>query len=78
MKRKPKLEPISIANLVPLPEAARLADVTEVWLRKLVAAGRVRGMKIGRNYVVDVQSARKFKRHPTAGRPRKTDEEGDE
>ena len=78
MKRKPQPAPIDIANLVPLPEAAKLADVTEVWLRRLVASGKVRGLKIGRNYVVDVESAKQFKRHPTAGRPRKTDEEGDE
>ena len=78
MKRKAQPTPIDIANLVPLPEAAKLADVTEVWLRRLVASGKVRGLKIGRNYVVDVESAKQFKRHPTAGRPRKTDEEGDE
>jgi hypothetical protein len=78
MKRKPKTAPIAIDNLVPLTEAAKLADVTEVWLRKLVAAGKVRGLKIGRNYVVDVESAKQFQRHPTAGRPRKPSEESDE
>ena len=77
MKRKPKPAPIAIDKLVPLTEAAKLANVTEAWLRKLVASGKVRGLKIGRNYVVDVESAKQFERHPTAGRPRKTDEESD-
>lgn len=53
-----------------LVEAARLADVTEQWLRQLVKAGRVRGHKAGRNWRVAVADVQFFARHPTAGRPR--------
>ena len=57
-------------DLIPLPEAAGLADVTEQWLRKLVAAGRVHGRRIGKNYLVSKTAAENFRRHPSAGRPR--------
>lgn len=63
--------PGSPRDLVSLPEAARLADVSEVWLRKLVKSGRVYGCPVGRSYVVSAASAARFKRHPTAGRPRR-------
>lgn len=59
-----------LEDLIPLPEAAGLADITEQWLRKLVATGRVRGFRIGKNYLVSKSSAEQFRRHPTAGRPR--------
>jgi len=59
-----------LADMIPLPEAAGLADVTEQWLRLLVKAGRVHGLKIGKNYLVSKASAEQFRRHPSAGRPR--------
>jgi hypothetical protein len=59
-----------LADMIPLPEAAGLADITEQWLRMLVKAGRVHGLKIGKNYLVSRSSAEQFRRHPTAGRPR--------
>lgn len=55
---------------VSLPEAAKLADVTERWMRQLVADGKVIGVRVGRNYLVLRESAEKFKRTPTEGRPR--------
>jgi hypothetical protein len=68
---KPAAEPVAdLADFMPLPEAAALADITEQWLRKLVAAGRVRGVRVGKNYLVSKSSAESFRRHPTAGRPR--------
>jgi hypothetical protein len=60
-----------LENAIPLPEAAKLADVTEVWMRKLVAQGTVRGLKIGKNYLVDRRSAAAYTRTPGMGRPRK-------
>lgn len=59
-----------VGDMVPLPEAASLADVTEQWLRQLVKAGRVAGVKVGRNYLVSRAAAENFRRHPTMGRPR--------
>jgi hypothetical protein len=59
-----------LADMIPLPEAAGLADITEQWLRMLVKAGRVQGLKIGKNYLVSRSSAEQFRRHPSAGRPR--------
>lgn len=70
---RPAVQPAAAAELgdmIPLPEAAGLADITEQWLRMLVKAGRVNGLKIGKNYLVSRSSAEQFRRHPSAGRPR--------
>lgn len=63
----PKTQP---ADWVTLPEAARLADVTERWMRSLVQGGRVVGLKVGRNYIVSRASAAAYVRSETEGRPR--------
>lgn len=55
---------------ITLPEAAKLADVSERWMRQLIADGKVIGVQVGRNYLVLRESAAAFKRHPDAGRPR--------
>ena len=60
----------SLEGWVSLPEAAKLADVTERWMRQLVADGKVTGVRVGRNYLVLRESAAKFKRSPVEGRPR--------
>lgn len=57
-------------GMMPLVQAAALADVTEQWLRQLVKAGRVRGRKAGRNWIVRWADVAAFRRHPKAGRPR--------
>ena len=57
-------------ELLPLPAAAMVADITEQWLRKLVKAGRIPHQRIGRNYLVSRAAVEHFKRHPTMGRPR--------
>ena len=56
---------------ISLPEAARLADVTERWMRQLVQSGRDVGMKVGRNYIVSRASAAAYVRSETEGRPRR-------
>lgn len=65
-----KTQPLDVSKLVPLTVAAKAADVSEQWLRKLIKDKRVVGLKIGRNYVVDIDSAKAFTRHPYLGRPR--------
>jgi len=55
---------------ISLPDAARLADVTERWMRSLVESGKVVGMKVGRNYIVSRKSAAAFVRSEAEGRPR--------
>jgi hypothetical protein len=55
---------------VSLPEAAKMADVTERWMRKLVQNGRVIGLQVGRNYIVSRASAAAYVRSETEGRPR--------
>jgi excisionase family DNA binding protein len=60
-----------VSDLVPLPEAAGLADVTEQWLRQLVKAGRLPAVRVGRCYLVSRSAAENFRRHPTMGRPRR-------
>lgn len=70
-KPKPKLTPpANLAACVPLPDAARMADVSERHMRLLVTSGRIPAAQIGRNYLVCGTSAAAFKRHPAAGRPR--------
>lgn len=59
------------ADLVPLVAAAAAADITEQWLRQLVKAGKIRGRKAGRNWLVSRADVAFFQRHPTAGRPRR-------
>jgi len=58
-------------DYVPLVAAAAAADITEQWLRQLVKAGKVRGRKAGRNWLVSAADVAFFQRHPTAGRPRR-------
>jgi hypothetical protein len=70
-KKKPTAPVMDLANAVSLPEASRLADVSEGWMRTLVQTGKIMGVKIGRNYLVDRDSAKAFDRHPSVGRPRK-------
>lgn len=55
---------------ISLPEAARLADVTDRWMRTLVQNGRVVGLQVGRNYIVSRSSAASYVRSETEGRPR--------
>lgn len=62
--------PISPDDLLSLPAAAIIADVTEQWLRRLVAAGKIRGFRVGGRWLVQRGAVEKFQRHPTAGRPR--------
>lgn len=58
-------------EMVGLVAAAAAADITEQWLRQLVKAGKIRGRKAGRNWVVSRADVAFFSRHPTAGRPRR-------
>jgi hypothetical protein len=60
------------ADMVPLVSGAIVADVTEQWMRRMVKAGRIRGCKAGRNWLVSIADCESFRRHPTAGRPRVT------
>ncbi len=65
-----KMTNINLNDYVSVPKAAKLAKVSEKWMRQLIIDGKVKGMKVGRNYLVDRKSAIAFDRHPTAGRPR--------
>jgi hypothetical protein len=58
-------------DFIRLVEAAAIADVTEQWLRTMVKAGKIRGIKAGRNWQVSRSDAEWFQRHPTMGRPRR-------
>ena len=58
-------------DFIRLIEAAAIADVTEQWLRLMVKAGKVRGVKAGRNWTVSRSDVEWFQRHPTMGRPRR-------
>lgn len=63
--------PAEPTDMIPLVAAAHTADITEQWLRQLVKAGKVRGEKRGRNWLVSAADVSFFQRHPTAGRPRR-------
>jgi excisionase family DNA binding protein len=58
-------------DFIRLIEAAAIADVTEQWLRLMVKSGKVRGVKVGRNWQVSRSDVEWFQRHPTMGRPRR-------
>lgn len=58
-------------DFIRLVEAAAIADVTEQWLRLMVKAGKVKGVKVGRNWTVSRTDVEWFQRHPTMGRPRR-------
>jgi excisionase family DNA binding protein len=60
------------ADWISLPEAAKLANVTERWMRTLIEQGKVNGAKVGRNWIVSRKSAAAFVRSETMGRPRGT------
>lgn len=64
--------PGSMRDMVSIREAAALADVSEQWLRRLVASGKLAGYRVGKSYVVSAAAAARFRRHPTAGRPRQS------
>lgn len=61
---------IAEGDFVSLPRAAKLADVTEQYMRALVRDGKVSGVRLGRNYLVSAAAARAFERRPNMGRPR--------
>ncbi|NDC96309.1 DNA-binding protein [bacterium] len=62
--------PGSVRDLISTAEAAALADVSEQWIRRLVRSGKLPGRQVGRSYAVSAAAAARFRRHPTAGRPR--------
>ena len=62
--------PGSPRDMISTAEAALLANVSEQWIRKLVKSGKLYGRQVGKSYVVSAAAAARFKRHPTAGRPR--------
>lgn len=59
-----------VIEWVPLVAAAAAADITEQWARQLVKAGKIRGRRDGRRWMVAAGDLAFFQRHPTAGRPR--------
>jgi hypothetical protein len=69
-KQTAQVPDLNLSECVSLPAAARLADVSERHMRLLVEAGKVLGVKLGRNWLVSVSSAAAFSRHPSMGRPR--------
>lgn len=62
--------PGSPRDMISTREAATLADVSEQWIRKLITSGKLAGFRVGKSYMVSAAAAARFKRHPTAGRPR--------
>ena len=65
-----RTKPIDLGNLISVPEAAELAGVDQRHMRRLVASGKVRGAKAGRNYLVDREAAAAFERER---QPKKAD-----
>lgn len=61
---------INLEEMVTLPEAAKLLDFAEPYVRRLVKAGRISGFKFGRNYLINKRSALAFQKSPGRGRPK--------
>lgn len=64
-----KSKPLDLGNLISVPEAALLAGVDERHMRRLVASGKVRGAKAGRNYLVDREAAAAWERERSPKKP---------
>ena len=62
----------TLADMIPAPEAATLAGVSEFWVRSLAKSGRIPGRQIGRLWLVSKTAALAFQRHPSRGRPRRS------
>lgn len=69
-KKKSKRMPIDLEEMITLPAASVLMDCAESYVRKLVHDGRVSGLKFGRNYLINKQSALAFRKTPGRGRPK--------
>jgi excisionase family DNA binding protein len=52
-------------------DAAALAGVSSEYMRQLVAAGKVRGEKVGNVWLVFREDAQRFVRIPNMGRPKR-------
>jgi hypothetical protein len=63
----PKVDP---DEYVSVGTAAKLADVSRLWMRALASTGKVRAFRIENQWFVRRSDAEKFSRHPSAGRPR--------
>jgi len=51
-------------------EAAKRLGVNERHVRLLLDEGRLAGQKIGGRWIVDAAALRKYRKHPTMGRPK--------
>lgn len=69
-KKKTKIMPIDLEEMITLPDAAKLIDLDQTYLRRLISTGRISGFKFGRNYLVYKQSVLAFRKLPGRGRPR--------
>jgi excisionase family DNA binding protein len=69
-KKKTKVMPIDLEEMITLPQAAKLMDCAESYVRKLVREKRVAGLKFGRNFLVNRASAAAFQKKPGYGRPK--------
>lgn len=69
-KKKTKIMPINLEDMITLPEAAKLMDCAESYVRNLVRQKRVVGFKFGRNFLVNKASAAAFQKKPGYGRPK--------
>lgn len=69
-KKKSKIMPIDLEEMVTLPAASQLMDCAESYVRKLVRDGRLDGLKFGRNYLISKQAALAFRKIPGRGRPK--------
>jgi excisionase family DNA binding protein len=57
-------------DLVLVAEAAQQTGYSAEWLRKLIDAGKVRGKRVGRFYVMPMSEVSRLKRQPRSGRGR--------
>lgn len=58
-------------DFIPVSQAAELADVSAFWLRCLARDGKIPSRRLGRSWIVSKTAVLAFKRHATAGRPRR-------
>lgn len=63
----PKIE---TSDYVTVGHAAKMADVSRLWMRTLAKDGKVRAVEIDGQWFIHRKDAEQYERHPTAGRPR--------
>jgi len=57
------IDPLTIGELISLPEAAKLSGFSHGFLKEMAEKGRLRARKIGRNWATTIACVEDYKRN---------------